>query len=275
MCERVLDILFIGDIVGRPGRKAVCRYLNDIKNTEPPDFVIANVENASHGFGLTFRNHEELKSYGINAFTSGNHIWDKKEIFEYINTSDVLIRPLNYPNCDFGVGYRIFEVKGVRLCLINLLGRTFMTPVDSPFDVLKNAMPELKEKADIFIADFHAEATAEKICMAYFAKDLGINAVLGTHTHVQTADEQIMDNMFYITDVGFCGAKNSVIGMDVTTSIKRLLTCLPERYEIEADNEAQLNAVRLKFDISSKSCMSIERIFCDKKLSEEKDMKGS
>ena len=129
----VIEILFIGDIVGRPGRKIVREFLSQ----NSFDFVIANVENASHGFGLTKKNHEDLKSYGINAMTSGNHIWDKKEVYEYINESDCLVRPLNYPNCNWGSGYKIFEIQGVKIAVTNLLGRTFMAPVDSPFEVLK------------------------------------------------------------------------------------------------------------------------------------------
>ena len=191
MNNDVAEILFIGDIVGRPGRRAVKDYLEN----NSFDFVIANVENASHGFGLTLKNHDELKGYGINAMTSGNHIWDKKEVFDYINDSDALIRPLNYPNCEWGKGYKIFDVKGLKIAVANLLGRTFMAPVDSPFDEAKKLAEELKGKADLVFVDFHAEATAEKVSFGYYAKELGFKAVLGTHTHIQTADEQINDGL--------------------------------------------------------------------------------
>ncbi len=258
MNNDVVEILFIGDIVGRPGRRAVKDYLE--KNSF--DFVIANVENASHGFGLTQKNHDELKSYGINAMTSGNHIWDKKEVFDYINDSDVLIRPLNYPNCEWGEGYKIFDVKNLKIAVINLLGRTFMAPVDSPFDELKKVSEELKERVDLVIVDFHAEATAEKISMGYYAHELGLNAVLGTHTHVQTADERIFDDkMLYITDVGFCGASRSIIGMDVEGSIKRWTTCIHDRLEVVDSSLAQFNAVKFSYDIKDLTCRQVQRVF--------------
>ena len=233
------------------------------------DFVIANVENASHGFGLTKKNHEDLKSYGINAMTSGNHIWDKKEVFEYINESDVLIRPLNYPNCEWGNGYKIFEIKGVKIAVTNLLGRTFMAPVDSPFEAIRKLTAELKEKVDLIFVDFHAEATAEKISFGYYAKDLGVNAVLGTHTHVQTADEKILDNkMVYITDAGFCGASHSIIGMDVETSIKRWLTGIHDRLDVVDSKIVQFNAIKFQFNTRTLCCENVQRISFIKDFSE-------
>ena len=265
MKDDCLDILFIGDIAGRPGRRIVKDFLAE----NSFDFVIANVENASHGFGLTQKNHDELISYGINAMTSGNHIWDKKEVFEYINESKNLIRPLNYPNCEWGEGYKIFEVQGSKIAVVNLLGRTFMTAVNSPFEELKNIVEELKNKVDLIFVDFHAEATAEKISLAHYAKELGVNGVFGTHTHVQTADERIFDNkMVYITDAGFCGAYNSIIGMDVETSIKRWTTCIHERLELIDSPIAQFNAVKFSFDIRKLTCEAVERVFYVKDFSE-------
>ena len=259
-----LEILFIGDIVGRPGRRAVKDYLENNKF----DFVIANVENASHGFGLTQKNHNDLISYGVNSMTSGNHIWDKKEVFDYINDSDVLIRPLNYPNCEWGEGYKIFDVKGIKIAVTNLLGRTFMAPVDSPFEAIKNLTEELKDKTDLIFVDFHAEATAEKVSFAYYANQLGINAVFGTHTHVQTADEKIYDNgMLYITDVGFCGAADSIIGMDPDASVKRWTTCIHDRLDVVDSPVAQFNAVKFNFNIQDMSCEKVERVFYVKDLS--------
>jgi len=266
MNDDVIKILFIGDIVGRSGRRIVKDYLSD----NAFDFVIANVENASHGFGLTKKNHDELISAGINAMTSGNHVWDKKEVYEYINDSDSLIRPLNYPNCEWGAGYKIFEAKGLKIGVINLLGRTFMTAVNSPFDELKKITEDLKDKVDLIFVDFHAEATAEKISLGFYGHELGVNAVLGTHTHVQTADERIFDNkMAYITDAGFCGAYNSIIGMDVETSIKRWTTCIHDRLELVDSPVAQFNAVKFNFDINNLSCESIERVFFVKDFSSE------
>ena len=267
----VIEILFIGDIVGRPGRKIVKDFLAE----NSFDFVIANVENASHGFGLTKKNHEDIKSYGINAMTSGNHIWDKKEVFEYINDSDVLIRPLNYPNCEWGVGYRIFDVAGIKIAVTNLLGRTFMAPVDSPFEALEKFVTEIrdkkskKDKADLIFVDFHAEATAEKTSLAHYARKLGVNAVLGTHTHIQTADETIYDNkMVYITDAGFCGAAHSIIGMDVETSIKRWLTCIHDRLDVSDSNVAQFNGIKFVFNKSNLCCEKVQRVSFIKDFSE-------
>ena len=157
-------------------------------------FSSANAENASHGFGLTKKNYEDLKSYGINCLTSGNHIWDKKDIANYIDEADILIRPYNYHKSALGVGYRIFNDK---IIVINLLGKVFMPPIDCPFVAIENILNEIKEKTSledkIIFVDFHAEATAEKQCFAQYAFSLGVNAVIGTHTHVPTADEQIID----------------------------------------------------------------------------------
>ncbi|MBR2068529.1 MAG: YmdB family metallophosphoesterase [Candidatus Gastranaerophilales bacterium] len=253
-------ILFIGDIVGRPGRKIVEHFLSTDNNRQKYDFVIANVENASHGFGLTKKNHDELISSGINAMTSGNHIWDKKDIYSFIDESECLIRPYNYHKSAQGKGYRIFNDK---IIVINLLGRTFMPPIDCPFSAFENIVNELKEKNifenKIIVVDFHAEASAEKQCFARFASELGAAAVLGTHTHVQTADEQIINNKCaYITDAGFAGSKNSIIGMKYDSSLKRLITSINERFDIEDASPYILNACEI--DFSNNIATSIRRI---------------
>mgnify|MGYP002858242538 CR=1 FL=1 len=230
-------ILFLGDITGRHGRNAVKSFLELHKNEY--DFVIANIENASHGFGLTKKNYEELSNAGIQCMTSGNHIWDKKDIYEYIDEADNLIRPINYPSGTKGQGANVFEVKGQKVGVINALGRVFMPPIDSPWQVVTEKIEELKSQGvKHIIVDFHAEATAEKICFSRYLADCYNNeeaslvkGFFGTHTHVQTADEVIYKGMAYITDAGFCGAKDGVIGMDYNTSLKRLSTSLPERYE--------------------------------------------
>ena len=249
-----IKILFFGDITGRQGRNAVKSYL--AKEENKADFVIANIENASHGFGLTKKNYEDLKLNGIDCFTSGNHIWDKKDIHEYIDTVDNLLRPINYPSGTKGVGVRIFEVKGQKLAVINVLGRVFMPPIDSPWQVVVDEINRLKKQGVLhIIIDFHAEATAEKICFSkYLAKEFNneenalIKGFFGTHTHVQTADENIYKGMAYITDAGFCGAEESVIGMEFSTSLKRLSTSLPERYEIAETPIAQINGVEVLID---------------------------
>lgn len=269
--KQQVNVLFIGDIVGRPGRNVVKHYLADLLASENKqyDFIIANVENASHGFGLTEKNHNELAGYGIDCFTSGNHIWDKKDIYSYINSSDRLIRPYNYPKGTYGTGYRIFEINGTKIAVINLLGRTFMNPVDSPWEIIENEIEKIKEEAPIVIVDFHAEATAEKICFAKFCSQYKVSAVLGTHTHVQTADERIInDYTAYISDAGFCGAYDSVIGMAYETSLKRLVTSIPERFDIDESPILELNAVSISFDAVSGQAQSIKRIQYIKNISE-------
>ena len=249
-----IKLIFLGDITGRQGRNAVKSYIASL--TEKPDFVVANIENASHGFGLTKKNYEDLSSSGIDCFTSGNHIWDKKDIYEYIDETTNLIRPINYPEGTKGIGSRIFEVNGQKLAVINVLGRVFMPPIDSPWKVVTEEIDRLKELGvEHIIIDFHAEATAEKICFSkYLAQKYNnkenslIKGFFGTHTHVQTADEQIYDGMAYITDAGFCGSVDSVIGMEFETSLRRLSTSLPERYEISESPLAQVNGVEIFID---------------------------
>lgn len=250
-----LKVIFLGDITGRQGRTAVKWFIKN--KCADVDFVIANIENASHGFGLTKKNYEDLKAAGISCFTSGNHIWDKKDVFEYIDDADNLLRPINYPVGTKGVGARVFEVKGQKLAVINALGRVFMPPIDSPWQVVVDEIEKLKaEGVEHIFIDFHAEATAEKICFAkYLAKEFNsecdnalIKGFFGTHTHVQTADEKIYNGMAYISDAGFCGAEESVIGMEFATSLKRLSTSLPERYEIAESPVAQINGVEVLID---------------------------
>lgn len=254
MTNDTMKLIFLGDITGRQGRTAVKLYIES--SEEKPDFVIANIENASHGFGLTKKNYEDLSSSGINCFTSGNHIWDKKDIYEYIDEAQNLIRPINYPEGTKGAGSRIFDVKGQKLAVINALGRVFMPPIDSPWQVVTEEIDRLKELGvEHIIIDFHAEATAEKICFSkYVAQKYNteenslIKGFFGTHTHVQTADEQIYKGMAYITDAGFCGSVDGVIGMEFETSLRRLSTSLPERYEISESPIAQVNGVEVLID---------------------------
>ena len=242
--SKKFKLLFIGDIVGRSGRNAVKRFLVDEKNNQNYDFIIANAENASHGFGLTQKNHNELLEMGINCLTSGNHIFDKKDILQYIDESNALVRPYNYHKSVQGVGLREFD----DIIVINLLGKTFMPPINCPFCAIDNIMSNINKNKIIFV-DFHAEATAEKQSLARFSASLGVSALIGTHTHVQTADEQIIDNkLAYHTDAGFCGSKNSVIGMEFETSVKRLLTSINERFEVETSYPIVFNGVEIEFE---------------------------
>lgn len=253
-----LKILFFGDVVGRIGRNAVTDYL--AKNKQYYDFIILNAENASHGFGLTEKNYNQMLNAGVNCLTSGNHIWDKKDIFNYIDSADKLIRPMNYPDGTRGEGYRIFEVNNQKICVMNFLGRIFMQPFDSQWKIFEDNIQKIKDITPIIFIDFHAEATAEKICFAKFCSEFGISAFVGTHTHVQTADEQILNGMAYITDAGFCGAKDSVIGMEYTTSLARMATHLPERFEVAQDTVAQINAVQITIDTLTGKATEIKRI---------------
>ncbi len=265
-----LKILFFGDLVGKPGRFAVRNFLsenfNGIENTlsvpSTHSFIIANVENASHGFGLTEKNYNDLCEYGVDCMTSGNHIWDKKEIFNYIDKADKLVRPFNYPANTPGSGSRIFEIgNGIKIGIINLLGRVFMSPVESQWDKAVEEIKRLKEITPVVIVDFHAEATAEKICFGRLCSELGVSAFFGTHTHVQTADEQVMNNMGYITDAGFCGTADSVIGMDYKTSLNRFTTVVPERYDVADGNVVQINAVEVEVNPTNGHTVAIKRIF--------------
>ena len=277
--DETLKIIFFGDLVGKPGRYALRDFLADPKYFLPDAdydfnkiFCIANVENASHGCGLTEKNYHDLETYGLDCMTSGNHIWDKKEIFNYIDNAEKLVRPLNYPEGTRGRGSKIFEFGGIKIGVVNALGRVFMAPVDSPWQGVVDEIKRLKEITPVVIVDFHAEATAEKICLARLCSELGVSAFFGTHTHVQTADEQIIGGMAYITDAGFCGSYESVIGMDYGTSLTRFTTCVPERYDVADSSVIQLNAVEVDIDPSCGSAVAIKRVFCciDKNNKEER-----
>ena len=273
--EDTIKLIFLGDITGRQGRTAVKSYIASLK--EKPDFVIANIENASHGFGLTHKNYIDLSENGIDCFTSGNHIWDKKDIYEYIDDAEKLVRPINYPVGTKGVGSRIYEIKNQKLGVINALGRVFMPPMDSPWKIVTEEINKMKsEGVEHIIIDFHAEATAEKICFAkYLAREFNneenalIKGFFGTHTHVQTADEGIYNGLAYITDAGFCGAKDGVIGMEFETSLKRLSTSLPERYEIAESPLTQINGVEVLIDRTKSTEIKRINVVLDNNESEE------
>lgn len=267
-----IKILFFGDLVGRPGRLAVRDYLAKLEDPEKPDFVIANVENASHGFGLTVKNYNDLIEYGIDGMTSGNHIFDKKELINTMDEADKLVRPINYPTgMKYGKGSRVIEKNGLKIGIINILGQVFMMPVKSPWEIIKEEVDSLKKETPIIFIDFHAEATAEKICFGKFCSQLGVSALIGTHTHIQTADECIMNNMAYITDVGFCGAKDSVIGMDYDSSLNRFITALPERYEVAESKDSQICAVEIIVNKTSGFAESIKRIYSIIRNKEKED----
>ena len=254
-----MNILAIGDIVGNSGVNKLKLELQNLKNKHNIDFVIVNGENAAEGMGLTIKNFKDIISAGTDCITMGNHTWGKKEIFQIIDEPQ-LIRPLNYPEGVCGKGYNIFNCKNKKIAVINAMGRAEINvQTENPFLQVKKVVDEIKNKVDIIFLDFHAEATAEKQAMAYFL-DGEITAMFGTHTHVQTADEKILEKgTGYITDIGMTGPKNSVLGMDRDAALKRFLTALPEKYKI-ADGETMLNGCIFKLDDNTNQVIKIERI---------------
>ena len=256
-----MKVLAVGDIVGESGLNKLKELLPTIIEKENIDFTIVNAENTSGGMGLTDKDFNALQKMKIDAITMGNHTWGKKDIFAFIDNPKIL-RPANYSKGVPGKGYNIYECKGKKIAVINLIGRTDMNILsDNPFTVADELVSRLTKQADIIIIDFHAEATAEKIAMKYFL-DGKVNIIFGTHTHVQTADEEITEKgTGYITDLGMTGPKKSVIGMDVSASIKRFLTSLPERYKL-ADGPAIFNGCVFEIDDDTCKTTNIYRINC-------------
>ena len=255
-----MKILFIGDIIGEPGRNTVARLLPQIKVQYDIEMVIANGENAAAGFGITPKIAQDLFELGIDVITSGNHIWDKKEVMEYLGKEPRLLRPANYPGGAPGGGSFIWEAdSGERVGVLNLSGRVFMTPIDCPFQIGKKEVARLKEKTDIVIVDFHGEATSEKVAFSWYM-DGQVTAVIGTHTHVQTADERILPNgTASITDVGMTGPTDSVIGIRTEIALEKFLTGTPKRFEI-AKGPTVFNAVVVTVDGKYGAAKKIERI---------------
>ncbi len=252
-----MKILFIGDIVGRVGRNLVTDYL--LAHKKEVDICIANGENASGGIGLTPPTAEELFSVGVDVITTGNHIWDKKEIIPHLDKYKTLLRPANYPPGTPGHGTCIEKINNkLPVGIINLAGRVFMPMVDCPFRKALEEINLMKEHTPIIIVDFHAEATSEKIAMGRFL-DGKVSAVIGTHTHVQTADECILPNKTaYITDVGMTGPSDSIIGMETDTVLKRFLTGISSRMKPSV-GEGMLNAVLIKINTEGRA-EEIQRI---------------
>ena len=254
-----MKILMVGDIIGSVGLNKLKEELPRIKMENQIDFIIANGENIADGMGITEKDFKELKKIEVNVVTLGNHTWAKKDVFKIIEEESI-IRPANYVKNIPGHGYGIFKWNDKKIAVISLIGRVDMNVLsENPFIVVDNLIQKLNKEADIIIVDFHAEATAEKIAMLYHL-DGRVNAIVGTHTHVQTADEKVTENgTAYITDVGMTGPKKSVIGMEVEVSIKRFLTSLPERYKI-AGGEAILNCCIIEIDVENCKTKNIIRI---------------
>ena len=254
-----MRILFIGDIVGSPGRRIILERLEDIVSSEQADLVIANGENAASGFGITPRLTEELLSAGIEVLSGGNHIWDRKEILDFIPREPRLLRPANFPVASPGSGlFCGTSRQGTPYAVLSLQGRIFMASNDDPFSVADRELAKLQPETKVIIVDMHAEATSEKLAMGWYL-DGRASAVVGTHTHVATADEQILPGgTAYITDVGMTGPHDSVIGMEKGAVIKRFLDGMPVRFEV-ATGDIQMNAVLVEVDSVSGRAVSVAR----------------
>ncbi|NLO99036.1 MAG: TIGR00282 family metallophosphoesterase [Clostridiaceae bacterium] len=255
-----MKILFIGDIFGEIGRNALKESMPELKSTYNPDFCIANGENTAGGRGISYNTAQEIFDCGIDAITMGNHTWARKEILRIIDSGIKIIRPANYPKGVPGKGRLVLEKNGTRLAVVNLLGRIYMEqPVDCPFQTVDRELSYLKGQADYILIDFHAEATSEKIAMGYYL-DGRVSCVLGTHTHVQTADEKILESgTAYISDVGMTGPADGVIGVNKELIIKKFTLGLPVQHE-PAKGRAQVNAVIITINEENNRAAEIKRI---------------
>jgi len=255
-----MKILFIGDIVGSPGRRAVEVLVPKIKKRESIDFTISNGENVAAGSGVTPALADELFSYGVDVITSGDHIWKRREMVAELGSDRRLLRPANYPIGAPGFGYGVFESgSGVNIAVVNLVGRVFMQAVECPFRTAKEIVDKIKDRTRIIIVDMHAEATSEKIALGYYL-DGQVSAVLGTHTHIQTSDEKILSGgTAFISDVGMTGPFDGVIGRKKEQIISRFLTQLPVKFEM-AEGDIQMHGVILDIDDKTGKALSIKRI---------------
>ncbi|WP_333784698.1 TIGR00282 family metallophosphoesterase [Thermocrinis sp.] len=253
-----MKFLIVGDILGKPGRRALKYYT--VSHPNSFDVLLVNVENSAGGFGIDRKVYEELKSMGVDVMTSGNHIWDKKEVLEFINSDD-LLRPANYPLSVPGKGYGLYEKRGVKFAVINLMGRVFLDPhLENPFHTFDRIYEEVSRQTPIILVDFHAEATSEKYAFGMYA-DGRASVVFGTHTHVPTADQIILrKGTGFVSDVGMSGCWYSVIGMKPEQIINKFLTGMPQRYEVEEKEDVVFNAILADIDENSGKCLSIQRI---------------
>lgn len=256
-----MKVLFIGDIVGQPGRRAVKELLPGLREAHALDFVIANGENSAGGSGITPKTAGEIFSAGVDVITSGDHLWDQKEVLELLAAEKRFLRPLNYPAGVPGQGSGVFQIQNstLKIAVLNAQGRTFMPPLENPFLLAAEEVKRLREGTKIIFVDFHAEATSEKIAFARFL-DGQVSAVVGTHTHVQTADEQIFPGgTAYLTDAGFTGPHESVLGREIEPVVKRFLTTMPQRFEVAKDR-VLLHGAIIEIDDASGRAMKIQRV---------------
>ncbi len=255
-----MRLLFLGDIVGKPGRRAVVESVPHLVATERIDFVVANCENAAGGVGIDPRSASELLAAGVDVLTSGNHVWAKREIVDYLRDSDVLLRPANFAPVTPGRGFTVRASRsGVRVGVVNLIGRVFMGTYDCPFRTADTVLAALRGQATVILVDMHAEATSEKVAMGWHL-DGRVSAVVGSHTHVQTADDRVLpEGTAYLTDAGMCGPRDSVIGVKREQVVERFLTQMPNRFEV-AGGPALLQGAIIDVDESSGRARSIARV---------------
>jgi 2',3'-cyclic-nucleotide 2'-phosphodiesterase len=255
----IMKILFIGDIVGKPGREAVAGIVPRLRKERGIGFVIANAENAAGGSGITPKVAQELFDAQVDVLTSGDHIWKKPDIFEYIKAEPRVLRPLNYPKATPGAGWRVFDAGGAKIGVICLLGRVFMEALEDPFRMAREAVDEISKETRLIFIDMHAEATSEKVAMGWFLAGQ-VTAVLGTHTHIQTADEKVLPGgTAYLTDAGMTGPYESVIGRRVEDVLQRFLTSVPVRFEVASGN-IQMHGCIVDADEQTGRARAIERI---------------
>lgn len=255
-----MNIMIVGDVVGRPGRKAFLRYTKELRLKHGIDIVIVNGENSAGGKGVSRKSLDELYAAGADVITSGNHIWDNREVMGLIDNDPYLVRPANYPNGAPGKGWCIYPYKAKNIAVVNMSGRAFMPDMDCPFQKIEEVLSEIADRADIIILDFHGETTSEKMAMGFYL-DGRVQAVVGTHTHVQTADQRILPKgTAYITDLGMVGPWNSVLGVKPDIIIKKFTTCMPVRFDL-ADGPAVYSAVIVNIDDAANQAKDIKRIF--------------
>ncbi len=255
-----MRVLMIGDVVGRTGRYCLRDLLVRIKENYEINFVIANGENSAGGTGITRKVANDIFSYGVDLITTGNHVWDNKDIFNFIDHEERILRPANYPPESPGIGSNIYRVGDISLGVINLMGRVFMPGLDCPFRTAEKEIARLKKNTNNIIIDFHAEATSEKVALGWFL-DGKVSAVFGTHTHVQTADEKILPgSTAFISDVGMTGPVNSIIGVKKELVIEKFITQLPVRFEVSKEPQGQFNAVIVEIDPKNGKAHNIERL---------------
>ncbi len=254
-----MRILIVGDVVGRPGRKAFGKYTKELRQKHNIDIVIVNGENSAGGKGVSRKSLDELYAAGADIVTSGNHIWDNREVQGLIDDEPYLVRPANYPEGAPGKGWCLYPFKAKNIAVINLSGRAFMPDMDCPFQKIDDILSEIGEQADIKILDFHAETTSEKMAMGFYL-DGRVQVVVGTHTHIQTADERLLPNSTaYITDLGMVGPWNSVLGVKSDIIIKKFTSCMPVRFDL-ADGPAVYSAVIVEIDDATNKAVAVERL---------------